>query len=85
MRYYCAVHNREHCQLCPTQAKVELEARTVGNWDPNLVAGEVKAILREEHLCNSCLMSVVCKVANAVDDSMLAVVSRCAMHIDPDA
>ena len=56
---------------------------TVGNWDTNLVPGEIKAMYKEEHLCLGCYVEPICKVAAAIDDEMLTVISRCAMYLDP--
>jgi len=53
----------------------------VGGWPVDLVPGEVKAIRREEHLCETCFHAPVCLVAASIDDEFLIVVSRCAMQL----
>lgn len=54
----------------------------VGGWPTNLVPGEVKAIRREEHLCGTCFHAPVCKVATAIDEEFLIVITRCGEHLD---
>ncbi len=54
----------------------------VGGWPVDLVPGEVKAIRREEHLCEECYHAPVCLVAASIDDEFLIVVSRCAMQLE---
>jgi len=39
--------------------------------------GEIKAIRRENHLCEHCHHCCVCKIATNIDSSLLIIVSQC--------
>ena len=42
-----------------------------------LSLGELKAQRREEHLCLACTHHLVCRMANALDETLLVTISRC--------
>lgn len=59
------------------------EPTSVGRWRLDIVPGEMKAILREEHLCLRCFNQALCVVPSAIPEGMMLVVGRCGMFIDP--
>ncbi len=55
-----------------------------GGWSQDLGLGEVKATIREEHLCNGCLHNGLCQVQRSIIDEMYLVISRCGAFISVD-
>jgi hypothetical protein len=58
----------------PRPSPIENESRAPVN-EPSL--GELKARRREEHLCFACTHHLVCKMASALDETLLVTISRC--------
>lgn len=85
----CSAH-QDHdpdCELCNPNPKSDGPPTSpdpnevIGGWPLNIGRGELKAIRREEHLCENCFHCGLCVVDAAIREEMLVVVSRCGTFV----